>query len=228
MHVFCKFKMHVPYSIAGFADIFLVCSAFAMFHRHVNLPEYPFDTCTWELRFWLFGCLATVYYNWEWLHFIMQSLVLMTLVTLSLSAPQVLLPTTQTNILRMDGVEGGWIFHYTRYCPRKVLQRAFLTCILGPDFSFKNAKNWTGTWIHPKIMEACIFWTGSLGRKTCIFPRVNAYFLHVSATSEQKYMVHSFCGSGAGKTHAFSWQPQIWQNMHFPGKCMCFACFSRL
>ena len=162
-----------------------------------------------------------MYYNWEWVHFIIQSLVLMTLVTLSLSAPQVLLPTTQTNILRMDGVEGGWIFHYTRYCPRKVLQRAFLTCILGPDFSFKNAKNWTGTWIHPKIMEACIFWTGSLGRKTCIFPRVNAYFLHVSATSEQKNMVHFFCGSGAGKTHAFSWQPQIWRNMHFPRENAC-------
>ena len=34
-------------------------------------------------------------------------------------------------------------------------------------------------------------------------------------------MVHSFCGSGAGKTHAFSWQPQIWQNMHFPRKNAC-------
>jgi len=101
--------------------------------------------------------------------FIIQYLVLMTLVTLSLSAPQVLVPTTQTNILRMDGVDGGLIFHYTRYCPRKVVHRAFLTCILGPDFSVKNAKNWTGTWIHPKIMEA-FFWTGSLGRKTCIFP----------------------------------------------------------
>ena len=34
-------------------------------------------------------------------------------------------------------------------------------------------------------------------------------------------MVHSFCGSGAGKTHAFSWQPQIWQNMNFPRTNAC-------
>ena len=45
--------------------------------------------------------------------FIIQYLVLVTLVTLSLSAPQVLVPTTQTNILRMDGVEGGWIFPFS-------------------------------------------------------------------------------------------------------------------
>ena len=142
----------------------------------------------------------------------------MTLVTLSLSAPQVLLPTTQTNILRMDGVEGGWIFHYTRYCPRKVLQRAFLTCILGPDFSFKNAKNWTGTWIHPKIMEACIFWTGSLGRKTCIFPRVNAYFLHVSWFT-------FFVGQELVRHMHFLDSPRSGETCIFPGKMHVFCMF---
>ena len=35
------------------------------------------------------------------------------------------------------------------------------------------------------------------------------------------FMVHFFCGSGAGKTHAFSWQPQIWRNMHFPRENAC-------